>query len=997
MDLLASQTTSSASWKVRPNVEQHVEYIDFKHARQLFAVDASGSTAGNIILHEHRFVKSLHRATLDKALTWGDSAGDPVSDLKSITWNGNKGGTSPSSILKNAAALSALDNSDIWYLLTDGEIWENDVPPLFRLANETGIIHIPIVFVITGRKRDSPSTLNVSVGISFFANAQNVLMLFKDDRDGQIHILAAKGCFGRLTDGTHGEAPNLETWNHIKALDSEQAFLDLCETMPIQVSTAATRPRGDGGLVNLGNQWKTENQDALVDLNTLLGPGQNLDRSDAAQLLEDEAFANLSIACKTRGRIQELRYLLSAQKIEEVQVKLEDVAGAADIVEQLGQSALDTNRRSELQHRLREAHAQNRVHYQSALKDAQESVEAQSIRAMNRAVNDALQQLAELERTTYTADILSRRSNRAKRATAVAAGGELQLSSLDLETPIAFRGECRICCGDNEVMSIALKSGADSASNTDNFALDFPLAAGCFKSNLDLISSQHVCFQCALALNGQSLYRENLAAIIPTLDYTHNNKKYIQEQLYLGLTGGLRTGASGTAQLFMAVIDGVLNEKHWAGAHGEGMEDAEIGQRRTMLQWMLQNMLPNTGCRETFNELGTWVTFPEALAWAARDFHTNGVDSWAVGYPLAGFTQLMAFGQQVGAFDATTLRGLRLAKILHGLVSSYLALLFKHGNSRDQVWKQPIYALIYANFNAPTIPTDKRGAASIVNESTEFSARLRPFLHSDTALMDQCDMSDQFALMRRAQLLAFWLLFHLPGHTRAKTFFANLRQSQPLASSILNVAQPALSDGVVMPILTSIFRATDPSDHAFFARHSGGCAFATPYGASVLRCGFPACREWFIKPDKLPAADSEWSLKWLDRVRQARAAHLVRAFGVDESFEKQAQTGMPVPLDGKAPTSIHVNLHISIARVWSRIDRNERKQACGGALDEFVALVEQEICANGRGDIFRDGVAQKIRLVMPSFLEVLQEVAAAAGVDVEDYEHDWQQNKLEMY
>lgn len=110
-------------------------------------------------------------------------------------------------------------------------------------------------------------------------------------------------------------------------------------------------------------------------------------------------------------------------------------------------------------------------------------------------------------------------------------------------------------------MSIAIEFDADTAANTYNFALDFPLAAARFKSNINLISSQSVCFQCALAFDGMSLYREDIAAILPTLDYTDSIKKYIQEQLYVALTGGLRTGASGVSQLFMTILDRTLKEK----------------------------------------------------------------------------------------------------------------------------------------------------------------------------------------------------------------------------------------------------------------------------------------------------------------------------------------------------------------------------------------------------------------------------------------------------
>ncbi|KAG8629532.1 hypothetical protein KVT40_003397 [Elsinoe batatas] len=561
---------SSGDWRVHRQGGPQIDHVPFNHARQLFAVDASGSTSGSIIKHEHEFVKPLHCLGRDQVLTWGGCSNDPVFDLNNVQWSGNMGGTSPSTILSNANALSALNNSDVWYLLTDGEIWGADVPALFRLANRTGVINVPI----------------------------------------------------------------------------------------------------------------------------------------------------------------------------------------------------------------------SRCH-------------------------------------------------------------------------------------------------------------------------------EH---------------------------------------------------------------------------------------RRASLQWMLDNMLLKTGCRETFNELGPWVTYPEALPWAARDFQANGVDSWAIGYPLAGFTQLLSFGTRTGAFDDKVVAQMRVAKILHGFVSNYLALMFKHGNGNDHSWKQPVMATVYASFNASLVPTDRRGSASLVNDPAELFARLRAFLASDMGLLHHCSESEKFHLMRRAQLLSFWLLYHLPSHTKAKTFFATIRHSQALATTVLDVSLPALPDAAVIPTLTSIFRASDPADHVFFARHTSACQFASPFGASVLRYGFAACGEWFIQPEDLPSIDRNWTPKELEQLRQARAAHLVRAFAVDNTFGKLAHTGMPLPLDGKAPTSIHVNLHVSVARVWSQLNRITRQHILSGKVGHFIALVEKEVYGTGRGDVYQEHLARKIRVILPSFFIVLHDAAAreGAGRRAEDYEHDWRLNRLEV-
>ncbi|KAL0253172.1 hypothetical protein SLS55_010625 [Diplodia seriata] len=1044
-----------------PSVEKHTEYVPLHRARQFFAVDASGSTAGSIIRREYEFVlKMIEGHPDDHTALWGSDCEDPTNTFPKTPWKASMGGTQPSQILQNRQALDTIGASDVWYLLTDGEIWGSDVETLCGLAMDTGVLNVPTIFVITGSKRASPSDLNVSVGVSFVANAQDVLILFKETSTGHLYIMAAKGCFQALDPNSH----DLEDWAPLKQLFSETDLVKLLRTHDIQVPTAQSRPSLTAGTISLGEEWDKQNPGAVVDLDLLVTAGGKLSNTDVDELLAEEAFGKLSLAYKTRGRIQDLRNFLISQKVEEINIKLEDVSGARDIISRLSDQALDASARDALQLQLREAHARNRHNYRNAVKTLKESGEDQAARDRNRLVNFALEQLAAMESSGYTADILSRRSNRARRAATVADGGVISVQSLDLDTPNAFRGECNICCGENEVMSISLKAGADGAANTDNFALDFPLAAGRFKSNRDIISSQLVCFQCALAFEGRSLFKEQLAAVLPTVDCHGSNKKYIYEQLHLALTGGLRVGASGTSQLFMTILDRTLREKEWAGAGSDMAPDAETAQRRDLFRWVLDNLLERTSCRETFNEQGQWVTYGKALAWAAKDFREQGVDSWAVGYPTAGFMQLIQFGRHLEAFDAQAARDLRLAKVLHSVASAYLAQLYKNMHSGSQSWKQPLLELIYADFNADLVPTDKRGHESVLDDAAVFWERLSTFLAADAELLADWDAADVERAMGRVQLLAFWLVYLQREHTRAKTYFQKLRAEQPLSHALLDATSgaAALAPSVTHPTLLSIFRGpddttTDPATLALRARHTGPSPFTTPFGPSVLRCCYPACREPFLSADQaaelenLYAGDGDdgkpWPPRVLDRLRQARARHLAAVFALDAADSNQ--TGLPAVTASPAPPrSTHYNLHVSIARAWGRligdgdgdgdvVGRNKRAIAAavvaGGAvgtqedeaaqqqLSAFVDDVRREICASGRGDVFRASLDDETRMALPSFLEALgvalrleeeQRVGAGAGaagddgegdggrdvdvdVDVAAYVHDWEQNKLE--
>ncbi|KAF2146774.1 uncharacterized protein K452DRAFT_282973 [Aplosporella prunicola CBS 121167] len=1006
MDNISAAITgeSTPAWKQLPKHEQiPPTLVPLVDARHFFAVDASGSTSGSIIRSEQAFVQGVHqRGRGDEATLWGSNCNDPASveTLLSTPWGGVMGGTSPWRILNNPKSLGAILRSDVWYLLTDGQVGSYEVQRLSAEATEKEVLNVPVIFVITGTKRESPSSVDISVGITFFANAQDAICLFVDKNTGTIYTLASKGCFAALTDAHGNSTPDLSTWEHLRFFLNEEDFIANCQKNKIQVPSADTRITPTSG-ISLGVEWERLNgRGIVVDLDALLA-ARMLSNDDLEQLLAEEAFDNLSITCKTRGKIGDLRQFILQQKVTEMAVKLEDIAGANAIVARLGEAGLDNEIRSQLQAQLREAHATNRRTYQVAAKNALESPEALEARSRNRLVDRALQTLAEIESSGYTADILSRRSNRARRATTVApTEGDVAIATLDLETPTAFRSDCLVCCGDNEVMSIAIKKGADGAFNTDNFALDFPLAAGKHGKNQDLISSQCVCFQCALlGRPGKSIYGEEISAVIPTFDYNGSNKKYVNEQLFLALTGGLRTGASGAAQLFMAMLDNTLKTKAWAGASvdTESLPDSEVHQRRTMFEWTLANMLQNTSCRETFDEQGPWVPYPKALEWAARNFQTEGLDSFAVRYPVGGFMQLVAFGKATGAFDDKTIRDLKATKVLHAVTSSFLAQLYRDSTGNlGEAWTQPLLTMVYSEFNADLVPVDFGGEESIVTSTDKFWAALSAFLKADTELLKDWEQADQLRIMPRVQLLLFWLIYHQKGHTSAKTFFHKLQNEQPLAPSVLSINTP-LSTSAIEPTLLSIFRQHDASDHPTTIANDGNIhatavvPFATPFGPSVLHCGI--CGEPFAPVST--TSSTPLTVDFLANLRAARATHLRAAFAGGTS-----STGLPEPtLTPAPPSSTHCNLHVSVARAWAALSVETRDAAREDGSDAQVIFVQsavKEICSSRRGDVFQPRLDDKVRELLPSFWDVLRVAAKFEGKeDWVEVEVDFALNKVE--
>lgn len=189
----------------------------------------------------------------------------------------------------------------------------------------------------------------------------------------------------------------------------------------------------------------------------------------------------------------------------------------------------------------------------------------------NRLITRGLAIISGFEKSTYTADILSRKSSRAMHSEILSAEDfEIYLQALDpsnddIET---FRGNCSICCGDEQIMPVALKNLDTVEEDTTNFRIELSsgesddslplskdgdhlrwLPLGCqgaaqAKQDANMISSQCM-FQCAL-LYPRSIYRGNIVAIIPKTCYQGSSKKYINHQLILAMAAGLATDASWT-------------------------------------------------------------------------------------------------------------------------------------------------------------------------------------------------------------------------------------------------------------------------------------------------------------------------------------------------------------------------------------------------------------------------------------------------------------------
>ena len=1000
-----------AEWKERLPDTSNVDVptVSFGAAKKFFAVDVSGSTCGRIVEVEGQLVQNLSMNDADMVCRW-DTACDQnpqvVSRLAPESYWISRGGTNPEVILQQPSALEQIRSCDLWLLLTDGEIPDRYVISLANHASSLYLTDIPVMLVFVSEGANvSPRATNISIAIPFFAVVNNAIIVHKNAQSGELFVVAAKGCFSALYPNKDSLDDHLSSWDSLPKFADENMFTATCESLGISVVRSQDRQISKG--VSLGPTYSSA-AGCSIDIDALLGQSQ-VDPPDLRNLLEDEAIDNLAIACKTRGHLDSLRSFLARHKRQVVVVRLEDHHRAGEIMKQMESVNLTSVQMDMLRSQLLAAHVSNRLSYTRSIGSLSE--ETRVATELNRLIDRALALITGIEKAGYTADILNRKSNRAMRADRIqASDADLHLLAMDLSDDVeAFRSACSICAGDNEIMSIVLKRLDTAEDNTTDFALNFPLDIGCNERNVDLVSSQCICFQCAL-LCKKSIYQEQLAAIVPVVEYTGVNKQYLDHQLCLAITAGLRTGASGIAQIFMTTLDRVLQTKPWCRidegqGNGEASDD-EKSIRRQAFDWMLRAVLRNSRTRETFTEIGPWVDYPRALIWALKDYEQAGLDSWIIQYPLNGFCQIIRwYGMIDQPVDEFQVEIVSKAKLMHLVVSTMMNNLL-HQQDKGKGWTHPFMSLIYCDFNAPGVPRDTYNRESIVTPA-DFWKRL------EEALGDRSDVKRflnifttraRMEMCRRVQLAVFWAIFTQVAHTTPKTFFHTIAEREPLAPVILGKSKDLavnVPEAPVTEVLTSIFRKHGPQVDAIHSDDKSP-PFVSPFGASVLRCGFEGCNVQFFTP-KLAGAEPS-TLPDPDTVRQRRAQHFKDVFG---GHGYSSATGLPEPTQApKAPTSSHCNLHRSIAQVWSRqLDRptkeklyyllgtDEQQHALTTA---FVSKVLFELCAtNGRGDIYQSDLDKAIRDLMTSFFEALRRASKRLELeDPVDYVHDWTQNSL---
>ncbi|KAI4112250.1 MAG: hypothetical protein LQ345_006572, partial [Seirophora villosa] len=217
-----------------------------------------------------------------------------------------------------------------------------------------------------------------------------------------------QGGFSQLAKFVHHV--DLSKWENLGSFDNENAPIEECERLGIELTDGADRH--DTPAVSLGQAWDSSTG-VLVDIDSLLcqtavGP------VDMDRILQDEAFAHLALVCKTRRRLTDFRSFLTRQKQEVVLVQFKDMHGAGQILQKLPGYDQSEKEIEQVSAQLRQAYLGNREAYLKEMHSPSEAVGA--TKRSNRALDQMVASLADLEKAGSMADILSGKSNRARPA-----------------------------------------------------------------------------------------------------------------------------------------------------------------------------------------------------------------------------------------------------------------------------------------------------------------------------------------------------------------------------------------------------------------------------------------------------------------------------------------------------------------------------------------------------------------------------------------------------
>lgn len=618
------------------------------------AIDKSGSTYGKTLEAEISVVQEICRLRSPNnnhpiyLLPWCDETLEPIKlpeetvAMQSLVGGG---GTDPGVLYSSTAYLKAIQDSGVWFLLTDGLIQDSLVEN-FALKTAKLRLHNKscVVIVFDSFNSGPPAACNISVGIATYAVAPNCLFLFHDIPTSKVRIMQAKGSFNKLLPMTNHEhvQPVLNkytTWAELPRM----AYEDIS-----RIQLASVRALD-------------EQEVALADGLIVKMPDLLSGRADPETVekivRDDDNLKSIVLASMTRGTGKDLEAWLESQQkpMPKMSGSRFDVNGeaqkaVAQLLEALSNHAEEAVIES-LRESLRSAHEANLRVFKKERAWEYENYEGH--RHHNKRVKNAHRikknKDAEYNLWTYGQNAFPMDDSDEEDMVLKDLHGSTSVDPIFMpgftrKEPIdEFTGSCMLCHR-TSVLALLLKSPPNLP--TANFPrqgsyskLTFPLAMGSF-AEMDIISYFVCCDCCAyhLSRNGTGLDGETITGALCLVGINDNQGAWL-EKLETAVKGRFEIKDLWT--VCIAILDRMLAEN---GSRNIAMGDNSLF--RDSARWSIRRLVKVAQVPSTLSpafgnaQNSSKLTYLNEIL-TDRNFtdpgHAGNVDIYLLRYPVQGF------------------------------------------------------------------------------------------------------------------------------------------------------------------------------------------------------------------------------------------------------------------------------------------------------------------------------------------------------------------------
>ncbi|RYP74482.1 hypothetical protein DL771_002956 [Monosporascus sp. 5C6A] len=623
------------------------------------ALDKSGSTYGRTLEVEVQVVQQLCKLRLPNnknpihLLPWCGEALDPIQlpdNTQAMMKLTGEGSTDPSVLYTSDNCLKTLEASGVWFLLTDGEIYDSLVENFAVKIVQVGHHSKPCVIIVFGdTSRGRPAACNISVGIAVYAAVPDCLFLFHDIPTGIVRAMQAKGKFKELLPAVGNErvqpvVTKYTAWAELPRISYER-LAEICLGEAVKLQRDELQLQGG----------------AVIKLDDLLAG--KTDPQTVEQIIKnDDDLKSIVLASMTRGTGKDVEAWLEAQQLPLPQRTShpQDFSGraqkAVDSILRAIRARTVKNALDDLRAELRSAHHDNLKRCQGLIFD--ETVAERQVRAWNVRVRNGINMNhlfvpsgdGYMTHNTLCNDMGFRDDYEMK----LIRGRDNQdnldpvcFPGFQRRKPVSeYKGECMLCKA-NSTLTLLLKSPPNAA--TENFPregsyskLAFPLAMGNF-AELDLLSFFVCCDSCAFYLHksGTNPFQETVIGALCLVCVSANQALWL-EAMDQAVKG--RFDISDLLTVCLAMVDKKLVEN-------ESRDAPEEDKRlfRECAQWTIRHVAQTVEMPATLSaafEAGKEAEKTTLAKILSREHFASvgaieNVDLLLLRYPIPGFMVLL--------------------------------------------------------------------------------------------------------------------------------------------------------------------------------------------------------------------------------------------------------------------------------------------------------------------------------------------------------------------